>query len=469
MFNKPLSTPTSSFSSPSSSMGKFSLPSSSSTPSAFSLGGLTSQQGGQQQGAKPALFAAAAAKKSNQAASITGGTTFEKLPDVVKAELRKLQSHMQKEKTASEMVAQHSSAPLDMVSEDVESAFDKLGSVESSISKDMVSVRSLTTDVYETYKHADELTRELTLMKSNERLSRDVYLPPEYFAHLEDAFERRMQRYKQTIEEIDRYLSSGTTAVDTNTLGMLQEIMRNQHEFFLSAAAQVASLHEMVDDKRLQFLEMAKTSFSPSELDSAQRFFSREKEKKSNLKYIPYSFSDVASLRQELLRQNGAAGGAPVSTATPFGGGGGGGGLGGAKPQGSTLFSGTTGGGMWGNKLGGTAAGSSMFAPKPAAGAGGMFSSTSSPFAAAGGAGKSSFSSPFAPTTAGQSPFSAAKPGGTMGISAGGGMSSSLGFNTNTGGTGGAGGFSSNMGFKSPAMGNGAAGSRTSTNWMFKK
>ncbi len=82
-------------------------------------------------------------------------------------------------------------------------------------------------------------------------------LPSPYFWELTNNFEKRMQECRQRIDELELYLASIHNA-RRYTPKMLQDIIDNQHEFFVTIAASLAAVHEAVDVLREDYLALRK-------------------------------------------------------------------------------------------------------------------------------------------------------------------------------------------------------------------
>ncbi|EPQ28193.1 uncharacterized protein PFL1_04021 [Pseudozyma flocculosa PF-1] len=67
-----------------------------------------------------------------------------------------------------------------------------------------------------------------------------------YFGHLADDFQRRIQRYRNGMETVERHLA-GLERRDTFTPQAISDTIQAQHASFMALANQVASLHAQVD------------------------------------------------------------------------------------------------------------------------------------------------------------------------------------------------------------------------------
>lgn len=70
-----------------------------------------------------------------------------------------------------------------------------------------------------------------------------------------------MQQYRSLIEEIEMYLSASPSKLDLSP-SALQEVMKNQHQFFLALAAHASQLHERANELRQEYLELRKKYFN---------------------------------------------------------------------------------------------------------------------------------------------------------------------------------------------------------------
>lgn len=84
-----------------------------------------------------------------------------------------------------------------------------------------------------------------------------------------------MQQYNQYIEEIEKYLTLHQNGKPLTPLSKicnflniiiyflaLQEIIKNQYDFFLVTAGQIANLHESVEDLKEKFINYRKKYFN---------------------------------------------------------------------------------------------------------------------------------------------------------------------------------------------------------------
>lgn len=106
-----------------------------------------------------------------------------------------------------------------------------------------------------------------------QRTHEEQALPSEYFWELTAAFDKRMQECRQRIDELELYLAAARAPRHFSPK-MLQDIIDNQHDFFVTVTAMLAGVHEAVDVLREDYVALRKRidrTFKAQPFDEAAR------------------------------------------------------------------------------------------------------------------------------------------------------------------------------------------------------
>jgi len=199
--------------------------------------------------------------------------------------LTQVQSLINEQKSIAEKVQQKSNEGIVRVKERIDILSEQMEVFMEKLLSDLKQLNDFKNQVLKELKRADFMVRTLERMKSGNLHLES--LPSPYFLMLVNIFEARMQQYAKQIEDLERFLkmSSSSTSSDSVLIGTslnsttslskklsssrshyspktLVDIMRNQYEFFLSIASQVAILHEMVQEQRMNFLNYRRKFFN---------------------------------------------------------------------------------------------------------------------------------------------------------------------------------------------------------------
>ncbi|KAL6076112.1 Nucleoporin p58/p45 [Balamuthia mandrillaris] len=239
-----------------------------------------------------ALFQTSAqqtATATNAPAAITYSTPFADLPANMKQELIKIQTYIVQENSISEEIAQHSPELISKAVEEIHILQEKLKTLENTLQSDKHTINVLRKEVGNELKNAELAVRtmeRLTPGAAPSTLHQQFHLPSRYFWEVANSFEKRMHYYRQTIDEIEHYLSS-SSGHRTYTPQTLQEIMRNQYAFFMAISARLASLHNQVAQHKERFVQMRGELLG--DYASVEKLFENKEDRKSEekVKYVP--------------------------------------------------------------------------------------------------------------------------------------------------------------------------------------
>jgi len=190
-------------------------------------------------------------------ANFTAETKFKDLPEQVRQKLAEVHKAIHDQQVLCDEVSQHSSSLISQVADDAGTIGEKLATLQGVLESDISAVQQFKRTVLEELRSAEFIARLLKMRGVMENAWQNFTPPSPYFQKLVGKFEDIMRQHSNTIDEFERYI----TAAEQRTYSpqMLQDILRNQHQFFLSAAAQVASLHEQINSFKEEFLSLRKT------------------------------------------------------------------------------------------------------------------------------------------------------------------------------------------------------------------
>ncbi|KNC49720.1 uncharacterized protein AMSG_05987 [Thecamonas trahens ATCC 50062] len=296
-----------------------------------------------------------------------GSTTLSKLEadDKNRLNLVKIAQAINNAKAEAAKVGMHSSKELLEIHNRTRGNSQQLVAVVAEIEQTRLAVEQLRLEVSHELKQAEYASR-MTL-SSAATLSGDMPAFTEaYFRRLLQSFESKMDDFRVNIRQVESHLQAAQER-RRFTPQMLKEIMRNQHEFFMAVAAQVAALHEAMDTQRESYLQWCRSRQDYSnpfdEADERERRRVAEAERKLLKVIMPEREKVIHEALEKARQAAGIATGNKTSTGFGFGNksGGGGGGFnfgnkgnaaGGNKAGGGFNF-GNKGNAAGGNKAGG--------------------------------------------------------------------------------------------------------------------
>ena len=177
-------------------------------------------------------------------------------PDVKKA-LLFLEKRFLIEKNVIEGNKKHLAEPLPAIAKDMKEVEAKLDFWMEHLERQYEAVQEFRTTVNRELRSAETAYFLLKKLVSNTYEQSQEELPSEFYWQLANSFEKRMQECRVKIQELEQYLSSARNPRHY-TPKMLQDIIDNQHEFFITLTSSLASLHESVDVLREDFIVLQK-------------------------------------------------------------------------------------------------------------------------------------------------------------------------------------------------------------------
>lgn len=317
---------------------------------------------------------------------VKGSKAYGDLDGNVKQTLQQVEKMFQREKSIIEANRKHLAEPLPKLSRSMKAVEGKLDNWMDHLERQYEQMQKFRASVNTELRNAETayfLLRRL-ISHTYEPTTEEQALPSEYFWQVSNGFEERMQECRQRIDELEQYLSSSSNP-RAYSPKMIQDIVDNQHEFFITITASVAAIHEMVDVLREDYITLRKRfdrNYRGNPFEEAQRWRedkSLGKLADSKLKKKQHTQGQGSAWAAGFGNTKPAAtgvGGSAWGATTGAGGGfsydtaGGGGGTGGATGSNFSFGSGTgTGGGGGGS--GGTGAGGFNFGTGGTGGGGG--------------------------------------------------------------------------------------------------
>jgi hypothetical protein len=226
-----------------------------STPTRYQTG---FQQQQQQQQQVPANTQATQQQQNILKAS----TPFLQLEPRLRSQLEAVQKYMNEGKALSEEIAQHSTDGITEVALQADNLAEKLTSLIQTIENDKQVANALKKDVAKELKNIELAMRAIERLKTPMgAFNQNFHAPSKYWWDMLDSFEQRMNQYKQTMETIEKYLTSANQH-RAYSPQMLQEVMKNQMEFFLELSARLAILSDQMQELQQEYLRWRKTTFN---------------------------------------------------------------------------------------------------------------------------------------------------------------------------------------------------------------
>eukprot|EP00003_Mantamonas_plastica_P030608 TRINITY_DN7670_c0_g1_i3.p1 TRINITY_DN7670_c0_g1~~TRINITY_DN7670_c0_g1_i3.p1 ORF type:complete len:438 (-),score=151.17 TRINITY_DN7670_c0_g1_i3:46-1164(-) len=240
-------------------------------------------------------------------------TKYEDLPQDWKDEIRDFDYKLTTFRSTMADIEKEENSPesvptlLNDVSADTEAKLKKLKSIENSIKMEKTVINSLHKEVTQELRNADLVNREIEYMQSTSSIQNTYlssnHLPTPYFWELLEKFEKRLEEYSKTIMELSELLEPMDHKAFTPQ--MLEHIVHSQHEYFVSVASLVGTIHEEVDTQKRVYKKQFKPKIDPFEEESERQktideFRKKQKEMLQQERYLQnLVFPDGTPAEQE--------------------------------------------------------------------------------------------------------------------------------------------------------------------------
>eukprot|EP01117_Protostelium_nocturnum_P003523 TRINITY_DN145_c1_g1_i3.p1 TRINITY_DN145_c1_g1~~TRINITY_DN145_c1_g1_i3.p1 ORF type:complete len:493 (-),score=138.39 TRINITY_DN145_c1_g1_i3:1309-2787(-) len=187
---------------------------------------------------------------------VTWDQNYSQLPDSLQKQITEIQRTIFQQKNKAEEIKEN------------EKKISKVGEIRSETQLLKEKTREFTlgctneSSSLEEFKKqvSDEIRNAEWVIRTRERIQMQSYQPTPppspYFSQLASSFELKMRQYHLYIEEIEKYFMS--LQKSHQTPAMIQEIMKNQHDFFLILAARAANLSDLESEQRDLFIRYRK-------------------------------------------------------------------------------------------------------------------------------------------------------------------------------------------------------------------
>ena len=188
---------------------------------------------------------------------VKGNTRYADLEPDVKKALLFLEKRFLNEKNIIEGNKKHLDEPLPAIAKDMKVMESKLDFWMEHLERQYESVQDFRSIVNKELRSAETAYFLLKKLVSHTYEQNQEQLPSDFFWELSNTFETRMQECRQKIEELEQFLSSARNPRHYSPK-MLQDIIDNQHEFFITTTSSLASIHEAVDVLREDYVALRK-------------------------------------------------------------------------------------------------------------------------------------------------------------------------------------------------------------------
>ncbi|KAJ3117097.1 Nucleoporin p58/p45 [Phlyctochytrium bullatum] len=164
----------------------------------------------------------------------TKTTRYGEVPDNIRNQLDQLEQFIEKQKEALEEIK--SSTNLQDILDThllIEKVDLKYQGLRNLLDRDNAMIQNLRSSMGDEMKNADSAAR--------------------YFPNITDRLESKLQLYRQTIDDLERHFHT-LTQKSQFTPQAVAEILRSQHESFLSIASKIAKVHDSISDECDKYL-----------------------------------------------------------------------------------------------------------------------------------------------------------------------------------------------------------------------
>ncbi|KAI8925826.1 hypothetical protein BC831DRAFT_459219 [Entophlyctis helioformis] len=197
-------------------------------------------------------------QQQQQQPQITAKTKYSDLPDAVRQQIDEIEKFIQQQIHVCDSISNSASEqPIRAISEEAQLIMQRLTGAKNMLIRDNHVMQDLKKQVNQELRNMDLASRYIDRAQANSHPSKfaapqhDAYAA--YFAGFANELERRMQLYRQHIEEIEVNVRSLMSSSSTHSPQAIQRIIHNQHNGFLVVASKVAHYHDLVERERIQF------------------------------------------------------------------------------------------------------------------------------------------------------------------------------------------------------------------------
>ncbi|KAL2914043.1 hypothetical protein HK105_206488 [Polyrhizophydium stewartii] len=205
----------------------------------------------------PAAAANPAAAATQPAQQITAKTKYADLPDNVRQKIDEIEKFIQQQIHISDSIGNSTmDEPIAAVSEEVQVIMQRLVGVRNLLQRDQHVMDELKKQVNQELRNTDLASRYIDRAQNAGQSKfpapqQDAYAS--YFNTFANDLERRMQMYRQNIEEIELNVRNMMVSPGRYTPQVIQEIIRNQYEAFIRVASKSAHMHDEIERERAKF------------------------------------------------------------------------------------------------------------------------------------------------------------------------------------------------------------------------
>eukprot|EP00741_Cyanophora_paradoxa_P000067 tig00000057_g64.t1 len=185
-----------------------------------------------------------------------GPMRFADLPENYKKQLEEFETFRKQQKQIIvELGEKKQNEELSKIKQQVESLSQAASAALNWIERERKIVLDLKQEARRVIDHADTAARTVHA-KSNPAAyaAPPMYLPSKYYWEMEASFRERMRLIRLQIEELERHVAASKAGGHAHSPHALKLIMKNQHELFVKVAAQVAQVHDRVQDLKEGYL-----------------------------------------------------------------------------------------------------------------------------------------------------------------------------------------------------------------------
>ncbi|KAI9008037.1 hypothetical protein BC832DRAFT_524895, partial [Gaertneriomyces semiglobifer] len=205
-------------------------------------------------------------------AGISLKTRYTELQEPVRKQLDEMENFIQQQLRVAESVANNNGADLlESITTEVKQTSQKMAGLQNLLKRDKYLCDDLRQQVGLALKNSDLVMRFIERYRTGAHQSGappkyDPYMA--YFFNVADSLEKRMQQYRQSIEELELNIKSMSEQKEYSPQVIL-EVMRYQDDGFLATANKVAALHDDLEKLREKYLDFRRMYFG---VDESKRF-----------------------------------------------------------------------------------------------------------------------------------------------------------------------------------------------------
>ncbi|KAI8848669.1 hypothetical protein BC829DRAFT_393609 [Chytridium lagenaria] len=190
-------------------------------------------------------------------ATAATGSSYGEVPDQMRSQLDELEQFIESQKQAVEEVKSTTTyqeiLQIHVITEQINL---KSHGLKNLLDRDETVIKELRSLMNEETKIADGASRFIDRYNNphytfqqhaNDPTSKD------YFSNVTDQLERRLQIYRQTIDDLERHFQT-ITQKPHYTPQAIADILRSQHESFMSIAGKIALVHDGITKEKERFL-----------------------------------------------------------------------------------------------------------------------------------------------------------------------------------------------------------------------